>query len=278
MTLSRAVKARLLAGSIVVAATTSPTIGDAKLTSPQRDALVHYLSDLEHREYAGAFGRLSADERRYFRSAHNLEAVFTADRVRLAAFTVVASTSAGTRGAIAVVRERVSFFDHAHQRADTLTANVRYGIVPGTQGFAIKDPFHPWYAFAPAAATARANGIRVWIRKLSFYTGRVAVLATFANTSDRTVTILPYGRSLVRDDTGRTHAPIRSRLPGLTDATLYKGLLLPPSAQYTGEITFFTADRFRPKYLRITFAPALVDGADAPFEWTLPVLPVPAAS
>jgi len=248
----------------------------AKLRPAERLVLTQYLTALQHGDYAGAFARLSADEQRYFRSPRNVAAVFAADRFALEAFTIVESAGAAA-GTIAVVRERVRFFDHAHQREGVLSANVRYGIVAGAHGPAVKDPFHPWFAFAPADASATANGVRLSVRKLSFYTGRLEVLLTFANRSETTVTVLPYGRSVVRDDAGKIHAPIRSKLPGLTDATLFEGLRLPPSGQYTGALTFFSPDRFTPKILRLTVAPALADGADAPFEFALPDIPVPAA-
>ncbi|GAC1302473.1 MAG: hypothetical protein NVSMB19_11780 [Vulcanimicrobiaceae bacterium] len=259
---------------------TAATPVSATLTTPERGALTRYLAALQHGDFTGAFAQLSADERRYFGSAQNLAAVYAADRFALAAFTIVGSTSAGPRGTIVVVRERVKFLDQAHQRPAAVSVNVRYGLVPGAHGPSVKDPFHPWFAFAPppATASASANGVRVTIRKISFFTGRVELLATFANTGDKTVTILPYGRSVVRDDGGTTHGPVRSKLPGLTDKNLFEGLRLPPSGQYTGAMTFFTVDRFRPKRLSVVFAPALLDGADAPFELAVPEFAVPAAS
>ena len=247
----------------------------AKLTAPQRTTLVAYLGALQRGDFAAAFARLSSDERRYFGSAHNLEAVFAADRLALVRFTILESIATPTAGTVAVVRERAKFFDHASQRVGDITANVRYGIVAQGAGLAIKDPFHPWFAFAPVERTTSVGGVRVWVRKVSFFTGRVDLLLTFANTGESTVTILPYGRSLIRDETGSVHAPIRSKLPGLTDAALFEGLRLPPSARYTGSMAFFTADRFVPKRLELTLAPALVDGADAPFEFTLPSIDVP---
>lgn len=255
-----------------------PVSVSAKLGSGERAALVAYLTALQHGDYSSAFARLSDDERRYFRSARNLAAVFAADRLVLESFTVVGSSGPTAAGSLAIVRERFRFFDHAHQRPSAIAANVRYGIVAGPRGPSVKDPFHPWYAFAPPGISTTANGVTVSLRKIAFYTGRVEVLATFANRGDKTVTILPYGRSVVRDDREGAHAPIRSKLPGLTDSALFEGLRLPPSAEYTGAMTFFTADRFTPKRLLVTFAPALVDGADAPFEFKLPEIAIPATS
>ena len=78
----------------------------------------------------------------------------------------------------------------------------------------------------------------------------------------------------MRDDAGNVHQPIETKLAGLTDAELYKGVLLAPGAQYTGAMTFFTSDRFTPRSLSATLAPLLTDGADAPFELDLPDFPV----
>lgn len=264
--------ASLFAGIALAGATTA---AQARLAAAQRGVLTGYLTALQHQDYPGAFARLSPDERRYFGSPRNLAAVFSADRLALGRFQILESVSGGPKGTVAVVRERVRFFDHAHQREGTLDANVRYGIVPGGQGPAIKDPFHPWYAFIPRAITAQTNGVSATLLKISFYSGRVEVLATFANRGDRTVTLLPYGRTTIRDDAGAVHLPVRSKLPGLTDATLFTGLRLAPGAQYTGAMTFASADRFRPRRLTMTFAPALLDGGDAPFEFVMPAIAVP---
>lgn len=274
---------RARAALVAFASLLSLFVGDArpvraKLAAPKRAVVTAYLSALQHRDFPGAFARLSDDERRYFRSSRNFEAVFAADRFALDGFTILESAAGGKAGTIVVVRERVRFYDHAHQRDAKIDANVRYGIVPSSHGPAIKDPYHPWFSFAPTHVTTRNNGVTVTVRKISFYTGRIEVLATFANTGDTTVTILPYGRTVVRDDAGKTHVPIRSKLAGLTDAALFGGLRLPPSAQYTGAMTFVTADRFVAKLLRITFAPALLDGGEAPFDFVLPEVAVPPVS
>lgn len=247
----------------------------AILSKPDRTVLVAYLTALERGNFTAAFARLSDDERRYFRSPGNLAAVFATDRLAIEHFTILESTSGGSAGTLVVVRERVRFFDHAHERIGTVDANVRYGVVPSAHGPAIKDPFHPWYALAPSDVTTSANGVSATVRTISFYAGRLDVLVTFENRSEATVTLLPYGRTVVRDDTGLVHTAIRSKLVGLTDKALYEGLRLPPSGEYTGTMTFFTANRFVPKRLEITFAPVLADGADAPFELALPAVRVP---
>jgi hypothetical protein len=51
---------------------------------------------------------------------------------------------------------------------------------------------------------------------------------------------------------------------------------LPSSAEYTGFITFATPDRFRPRSLQLSLAPALADGADAPFSLDFVAYALPA--
>ncbi len=248
----------------------SPLAAGAALSAPQRAVLVRYLTALQHQQYAAAFALLSPAQRRYFGSPGNLASAYEADRLRIGTFQVLGSTTVPAAGTVAVVREHLRFFDHAHQTSASFDANVRYGIVAGPAGPAVKDPYHPWHASLPANASGEKDGLRATVRKLSFFTGRVELVVTFANYGSQTVTLIPYGRSVLRDDGGRAYVPIATKIPGLTDKTLFEGLRLAPSAQYTGALTFPTADRFAPRHLAITFAPNLTDGADAPFELAVP--------
>ncbi|GAC1519700.1 MAG: hypothetical protein NVS2B3_16030 [Vulcanimicrobiaceae bacterium] len=255
-----------------------PSRASATLAAAERGVLIRYLTALERRDYRAAFAQLSDDERRYFGSARNLEAVFAADGLAVEHHTILKSTSAGRLGSLAVVRERVRFFDHARQRTGRTDADVRYGIVPSARGPAIKDPFHPWFAFAPTAFRAQVGGASVTLRKVSFYAGRFDIVATFANTGSSAVTILPYGRTLVRDERGRRYVPIRSTASNLTDRVLFEGLRLAPNARYTGTLTFASVVRFRPRRLAVTIAPALFDGGERPFDFVLGEHVVPPAS
>jgi hypothetical protein len=81
---------------------------------------------------------------------------------------------------------------------------------------------------------------------------------------------------VLRDASGTAYHPVATRLSALTDKTLYMGLRLPSSAEYTGFITFATPDRFRPRSLRLSLAPALADGADAPFSLDFAAYALPA--
>lgn len=270
--LAAALAGSALGGSLLLAG--SPAF--AALGVSERAVLVRYLDALEHGQYAAAFAQLSPAERRYFGSAKNFASGFLADRLTLGSYKIVASTTVPKAGVVALVLERVRFFDHAHQAFGTVKANVQYGIVPNAKGVAIKDPYHPWRVVAPANWSFTARDVRATVRKISFFTGRVELVTTFANLGNDAVTILPYGRSLARDENAKSYAPIATKLPGLTDKTLFEGLRLPGSGQYTGTMSFLTPDRFAPRRLSVTFAPVLTDGADAPFELVLPPLEIAA--
>jgi len=264
----------LAAGFAFAAATAVPLSARASLSHGQRDVLHRYLDAFVARRFDVAFALLSDDERRYFGSPANLASVYAADRFKLDSYRIVESKDDPPVGALAVVSERIEFFDAARQSPAAATAKVVYGILSGQRGLRIKDPYHPWRAIAPEGLSAAANGVTVTVRKIAFFTGRLEIIVTFANRAERAVTFLPYGRTVLRDDGGKVYLPIESRLPSLTDKTLYTGLRLPSSAQYTGGMAFLTPGRFRPKTLTLTIAPALFDGGDAPFELDLPAYAV----
>ncbi len=249
----------------------------AALPAPAKAILVHYLQALQAERYDAAFALLSSSERAYFGSAENFASVYRADRLTIASFKVLGSMTTSSAGRVAIVNERVRFFDYQHQRDSEVAANVQYAIVPVAGGLAIKDPFHPWRAFAPDAAMVERDGLRATVRKVSFFTGRIEIEVTFANYGTEAVTVLPYGRTVLRDDARTAHVPLATRLGTLTDRTLYEGLRLAPRAQYTGALTFVTVDRYRPKQLSLTIAPVVADGADAPGELELPTIDVPAS-
>jgi hypothetical protein len=267
--------ARALAALALAACPLGPAAVSAALSIPQRDVLTRYLEALRQERYPAAFALLTDAERRYFGTAANFASGFAADRLRIRSFRILASTTDPAHGTLAIVSERIAFFDPAHQAQGSATAKVAYGLIPGPHGPRVKDPFHPWRALAPAGLTASASGVSVDVRKISFFTGRVEVVLTFENHGDATVTLLPYGRSLLHDDAGHAYQPIATKLPGLTDRTLYTGLRLAGSAEYTGVMAFATPDRYVPKSLTFTFAPALLDGGDAPFELDVPTYLLP---
>jgi hypothetical protein len=268
--------ARSAAAFVVAAAlaTLAPPPARAALSTAERVVLSAYLDALAHGRYSSAFALLSADERRYYGTVENLASVYDADRFRILRYRILGSETTA-KGTVAVVSEHVSFVDHAHESPATADAKVPYAIVRGPNGPVIRDPGHPWRAIAPAGFVAEAGGVRATVRKISFFTGRIELVVNFQNRGDSVVTLLPYGRSVLRDAKGVVMRPIATRLPGLTDRTLFEGLRLPSSGEYTGFLTFDTPDRFRPASLQLSLAPALADGGDAPFELDFPAFSLP---
>jgi hypothetical protein len=255
-----------LAGALVLwLLLLAPNAAAAALPAPERAVLDRYLSALAHADYRKAFALLSDDEQRYFQNPANFASVYAADRFKIDDYQIIGSKREPA-GSFVIVSERFEYFDHAHQTPAAATAHVPYGIVAGKRGdLRVADRLHPWRAVAPADASATLGDVRVIVRKVSFFTGRVEVVATFQNLGEKVVTWLPYLRSVLRDDSGRTYRPLETSRPGLMDRTLFTGLRLVPGSQYTGAITFTTPDRFTPKHLSASFGPALLDGADEPF-------------
>lgn len=243
------------------------------LPPAKRAVLTHFLSALASQNYVAAFALLSKPEREYFGTAENYASGYLADKAKLNTFTILGAASQGDT-TVAFVSEKVAFYSYQLASPGSVTAKVAYGIVGSGSAIGIKDPYRPWRVVVPQWS-ATANGVTVDVRKISFYTGRVELLLSFENRGTTTVTILPYGRTVVRDDTGGVHQPIETKLRQFTDPELYKGVLLAPDARYTGAMTFFTPDRFTPATLSATIAPLLADGADAPFTLDLPAYPIP---
>jgi hypothetical protein len=262
--------------ALVAGAVTAPrTPASARLEPEAKRVLTAYVAAIAKAHYQDAFDLLIPSERAYFKNAVNFGSIFSADGLQITRFSIVGSRDAGTLGVVGLVSEHVSFLDHAHGTRGTATVTVPYGLVPSAKTYRVKDPFHPWKAFLTPDIQGTAGGLRVSVHKVSLFAGRVEILMTFANIGSAFVTLLPYGRSVLRDENGTVMHPIATRLSGLTDKQLYLGLRLAPVAQYTGTLNFETAARFAPHHLTLTLAPFLRDGADAPFEVDLPTIDVP---
>jgi len=125
--------------------------------------------------------------------------------------------------------------------------------------------------------SATANGVRVSIKKVSFYDRAIAVVVTIANVGAGAVTVLPYGRSVLRDGLGAIDRPIVDRNWVRTDRRLFLGVRLPADAQITGVLTF-ASPRLdeRPRQFTLTLGPLLREGADAPFALDVAGLAPPA--
>jgi hypothetical protein len=268
---------KLLCGAISVAvALTWP----APLPAAQRGldpvprnaqtALVQaYLRALEDAQYAVAYRLLNAGARSYYRNPGNLRSIYLADAYRITDFSLLGTRGDDTRGRVYFARETARFRDHAHETDLRVTATVPVGVVPERDSWRIKDPGHPWRAFA-AHASAQANGIDVRVKKMSFFARRIEAVVSFTNTGARFVTVLPYGKSILHDAAGHPYRLIETRDWSLTDKVLFEGLRLAPDARYTGTLAF-ACDPLddAPRSFALTVAPLLADGADLPFAITV---------
>jgi hypothetical protein len=229
--------------------------------APSPTALVQrYVGALSDGRYADAFALLSDGERAYFRSAENFASAFTAGGWRIVSYRF-----AGARAKVIFVREDVRYRDWARDRDAAATLTAGYAVVGAPGALRIDDPGKPWRAFA-ARAEQSAQNVRVRVKKVSFFARRIEVVLTVANLGDAFVTLLPYGRGVLRDDAGGVYRPIATRDWTLTDRQLFLGLRLAPNAQYTGQLSFAT-ERLddRSRRFTLTVAPVVRDGAQEPF-------------
>ena len=224
-----------------------------------------YLDALRDARYADAYGLLDDAERGYYRDARNFASIFTADAYRIVRYHVIGARGSDAAGRVYFAREEASFRDHAHDVDLRITATVPVGVVPQNGGWRIKDPGHPWRAYA-TDASASAGGVRATVKKLSFFPRRIEAVVTFENTGAGFVTVLAYGKSILHDDAGHPYRIIETRDWTLTDKVLFEGLHLAPQARYTGMLAF-TCEPLdnTPRTFTLTVAPLLADGGDAPF-------------
>jgi hypothetical protein len=224
-----------------------------------------YLRALRAARYDNAYDLLDSAERAYYRDATNLASVYAADAYRITAFSLLGARGDDVHGRVFFARETARFRDHAHDVDLTVAATVPVGVVSERGGWRIKDPGHPWRAFA-AHAAADMNGLQISVKKVSFFTHRIEAVVSFVNRGTTFVTALPYGRSLLSDAGGETYRVIETRNWSLTDKTLFEGLRLAPGAEYTGFLSFACAPLDNTaRTFSLTVAPLLLDGADAPF-------------
>jgi len=224
-----------------------------------------YLRAMQNAHYAQAYLLLNVAERAYYRDAINFGSVYVADAYRITAFALVGARGDEKSGRVFFARETARFRDHAHDVELTVTATVPVGVVPERGGWRIKDPGHPWRAFA-TRASANANGVQVTVKKMSFFARRIEAVVTFVNAGSSFVTVLAYGKSILHDAAGQPYRIIETRDWSLTDKTLFEGLRLAPNAQYTGMLAFTCEPLDNTvRTFSLTVAPLLLDGADAPF-------------
>ena len=231
-----------------------------------------YVDALRANRYDVAFALLTDDERKYYGDAAAFRSAFAADGVVLRRASI-AGARGDDRGRVYFVRERIAYVDHATDKLREVDATVPLGVLPEHGALHVKDPGKPYRAFASASA-ADVSGLRVTVKKVDFFPDRIDVVVTFANLGDNFVTLLPYGKSVLRDDRGGVYRILATKNLTITDKPLFQGVPLAPNSQYTGSLAF-TASRLGDvkRSWTLTVAPALREGADEPFEVTVPIAP-----
>lgn len=269
----------MIARGIAAAAAAVMLLGAAPLDPPPpgaQTALVRrYVGDLAARDYDAAYALLDAPARAYFRNARNYASTFVADGFGIASYALLGARG-DARFRLYFVREAIRVRDPAHDVPAHATVTVAYGVLGSGSAARIKDLGRPWRASA-APVSSTANGVRVSIKKVSFYDRAIAVVVTIANVGAGAVTVLPYGRSVLRDGLGAIDRPIVDRNWVRTDRRLFLGVRLPADAQITGVLTF-ASPRLdeRPRQFTLTLGPLLREGADAPFALDVAGLAPPA--
>jgi hypothetical protein len=268
--------AALFAGAAPASATSSPS-GAANTRSAQTALIEKYVAALRAARYDVAYGLLVASERAYFGDVENYRSVFAADGYALRGARILGAQG-DARGRVFFVRETIDYVDHASDQTRRLEATVPLGVVRDGGALHIKDPGKPYRAFA-SASSADAAGLRVTVKKLEFFPDRIDVVLTFTNLGDGFVTVLPYNKSVLRDDRGGLYRVVATNNWAITDKQLFEGIPLAPNAEYTGALVFAATrldDATRAWSLDV--APALRDGSNAPFDITVPIVARAAAS
>jgi hypothetical protein len=242
----------------------APVKADASTATLQR-----YLKDQETGRWDDAFALLSVEAQRYYRNAQNLASIYAADRFALRGYKLLGMR--GDRlGRVYFVRETADYLDHAHDAMLNISVNVPIGVFREGAALRIKDPGHPQKAATPGGDVS-SDGVRVSIKKISYYPRRVELVVTIANVGTDFVTALPYGKSILRDDAGHAYRLIDTKDWALTDKQFFEGVRLPESGQYTGFLSFETpALGDGRRTYTLTLAPLLRDGADAPISIDIP--------
>jgi hypothetical protein len=235
----------------------------------QTELVQRYVDALRARRYTDAFAMLDDAGQAYYRSPADFASSFNADGT-----VVLAAAFTGARGdatfRLYCVRETLRLHDPLTDTTGTVTVTIPYGVAGTGNAARIKDLGRPWRALALYAAKSGA-GLRVTVHKIAFYEHAIAIVATFANTGPGFLSLMPYGRSVLRDDAGAVYAPIVNKTWTQTDKQLFLGVHLAANAQISGVLTFASPrldDRVR--HFTLTVAPNVRDGAAAPFALDVP--------
>ncbi len=236
----------------------------------QSAVVQRYVGAQRAGRYAEAYALLTDGERAYFGDARSYRSVFAADGIKLERARIVGARG-DEQGRVFFVREHLAYVDHAHDATRAIDATVPLGVLSEHGALHVKDPGKPYRAFA-ANATASASGLRATVKKVDFYPGRIDVVVTFVNVGSGFVTLLPYDKSVLRDDQGGVYRVLATKDWTVTDKQLFEGVPLAPNAEYTGSLAF-AAGRIGPgkRGWSLTIAPALREGGDVPFELTVAI-------
>lgn len=231
-----------------------------------------YLDALRAGRYDDAFALLVDGERRYFGNAAAFRSVFLADDYALRSAKLIGADG-DNRARVYLVREHITYVDHATDKRRDGDFPVPIGVLHEHGVPHVKDPGKPYRAFA-TTSSVDASQLRVTVKKVDFFENHIDVIVTFTNVGDNFVTVLPYNKSVLRDDRGGIYRIIAIKNWNLTDKRLFEGVPLAPNARYTGSLAF-TASRLdeQKRSWSLTVAPALREGGDVPFEVTVPIAP-----
>jgi hypothetical protein len=271
-TIARAASALLCVAMLGASPAPQPIRYGPVPNNAQTAVVKKYVEALRAAKYDDAFVLLTDEERKYYGNAAAYSSVFDADGYVLNGASVVGARG-DDRGRVYFVRERIAFVDHANDKRREIEATVPLGVLPERGALHVKDPGKPYRAFA-STSTVDVSGLRVTVKKVDFFPDRIDVVVTFANAGDDFVTVLPYGKSVLRDDRGGAYRILATKDWSVTDKRLYEGIRLAPNSRYTGSLAF-TAPRLGDlkRTWSLTLAPALREGADAPFDVTVPIAP-----
>lgn len=260
----------LLAVGLLAAA---PRPAPSAIPKNAQTALIEkYVAAQRAARYGVAYGLLVDSERHYFGDAASYRSVFDADGVVLESARLLGAEG-DDNGRVYFVRERLTYVDHATDLRRELEATVPLGVVREHGVLHVKDPGKPYRAFATASKIDQSD-LRITVKKVEFFPDRIDVVVTFANTGDNMVTVLPYNKSVLRDDRGGVYRILAVKNWAITDKRLFEGIPLAPNAQYTGWLAFSATrlDNVKRSW-SLTVAPALREGSNEPFDETVSIVP-----
>jgi hypothetical protein len=250
---------------------------DAAPSGPAADVALAYARAVGSGDYNRAYGMLTSRMQRYFGGVNNYASVFKAERFGATDPKVLRVERTGS-AQIVILREQISYLNHGTQSEGRGRLGLRYAIVREGNAYRVDDQGHPYRSYIPSGAAIDRNGVKIIVRELAFYPRRIELALTFENDGNAFITFLPYGRTILRDETS-IFRPLDTRNWLLTDRQLFLGLRLAPDARYTGQIDFLTSGRLddRARTYVLTVAPAVPEGADQPIEFVLPPIAIPAS-